>query len=61
MESIVNDRLRKHIFDLKFITSRQFGFRSNYFTFDLLTSTTQNWTNLFGKGQDVKVAALYIS
>ena len=50
MESIVNDRLRKHIFDLKLITSRQFGFRSNYSTFDLLTSTTQNWTNALGKG-----------
>ena len=61
MESIVIDRLRKHIFDLKLITNRQFGFRLNYSTFDLVTSTTQNWTNALDKGQEVKVVALDIS
>jgi len=61
MESIINDYVKKHIYGSNLITKHQFGFRSNYSTFDLLTSATQQWENALNKGQEVKVAALDIS
>ena len=51
----------KNIYGSNLITKHQFGFRSNYSTFDLLRSATQQWENILNKGQEVKVAALDIS
>ena len=61
MESIINDYLSKHIFGLKLISQHQYGFRAKHSTLDLLTSTTQRWTNALDKGSEVKAVALDIS
>ena len=61
MEGVINDCLRKHMFGLKLITEHQYGFRPKHSTLDLLTSTTQRWTNALDKGSEVKVVALDIS
>jgi hypothetical protein len=61
MESIINDKLRKHVFGLRLISDNQYGFRPNHSTLDLLTVTTQKWANALDKGQEVKVVALDIS
>jgi hypothetical protein len=61
MESIVNDHLRKHLFDQNLISKHQFGFRPNHSTLDLLTCTTQKWEEKLAKGKEIKVIALDIS
>ena len=61
MESIVNDHLCKHLFGLRLISNHQYGFHPNHSTLDLLSSTTQKWTDALDKGQEVKVVALDIS
>jgi hypothetical protein len=43
METIINDSLRKHLFNMKLLSSRQHGFQPGKSTIDLLTHTTQNW------------------
>jgi hypothetical protein len=61
METIINDYLRKHLFNMKLLSSRQYGFQPGESTIDLLTYTTQNWTDALHKGHEVKVIALDIS
>jgi hypothetical protein len=61
METIINDSLRKHLFNMKLLSSRQYGFQPGKSTIDLLTHTTQNWTDALHKGHEVKVIALDIS
>jgi hypothetical protein len=61
MESIINDKLRFHLFGQNLISDYQFGFRPKHSTLDLLTATTQKWADALDKGQEVKVVALDIS
>ena len=51
LESIINDKLRRHMFGLNLISSNQFGFRPNHSTLDLLMSTTQKWSNALADGR----------
>jgi sarcosine oxidase/L-pipecolate oxidase len=61
METIINDFLRKHLFNMKLLSSRQYGFQAGKSTMDLLAHATQNWTEALHRGHEVKVIALDIS
>jgi retron-type reverse transcriptase len=61
MEAIINDFLRKHLFNKKLLSSRQYGFQPGKSTMDLLAHATQNWTEALHRGNEVKVIALDIS
>ena len=58
LESIINDKLCRHMFELNLISGDQFGFRPNHSTLDFLMFTTQKWSNALDDGQEVKIVAL---
>ena len=60
LESIINDKMRSHLFGLNLISNNQFGFRPKHSTLDLLMSTSQKWSDALENGQEVKVVALDI-
>ena len=59
LETVVSDALKKQFASL--FHPRQFGFRSNHTSLDLLLNMTQNWMHALALGQEVRTVALDIS
>lgn len=60
-ETLLNRRIQKHLLDNKLISDHQFGFLPGRSSLDLLTSTTQRWSNALDSGSEIRLVALDIS
>ena len=60
MESSVHKQLQKYLLHHDLISNKQYGFRPNHSTADLLTVLSQTWNNTLDKGGEVYVVALDI-
>ena len=60
MESSVHKQLQRFLLCHNLISSKQYGFRQNHSTADLLTVLSQTWNNILDKGGEVCAVALDI-
>ena len=60
MEAVINSQLQKYLLGSSLLSDRQFGFRPHHSTADILTILTQQWSNSFDKGNEVRLIALDI-
>lgn len=60
MEAAVHNQLQRYLLHNSFISDRQYGFRPNHSTADLLTFLSQSWNTHLDKGNEVCVIALDI-
>ena len=60
MESSVHKQLQRYLLRHNLISNKQYGFRPNHSTADLLTVLSQTWNNILDKGGEVYAVALDI-
>lgn len=60
MESSVHKQLQGYLLRHDLISNKQYGFRPNHSTADLLTVLSQRWNNILDKGGEVYAVALDI-
>jgi len=60
MESSVHKQLQGYLFRHNLISIKQYGFKPNHCTADLLTVLSQTWNNILDKGGEVYIVALDI-
>ena len=61
METLINYQLKKYLKERKLLNDRQYGFRSNRSTGDLMVHLTEQWNKSLHRFGESKIIALDIS